>query len=92
LLFLFYQEFDIQMAEFDLSAEDSREGFNNMMAMLGPGQIDQAIRQAIQTCWMMLPDDKKTMDELESKIRHVFERAIANFREDFETFSPSPKP
>lgn len=54
--------------------------------MFGPGQVDQSIRQALQMCWMMLPDDKKTPEELEAAIRRIVDRAIANFRDDFETF------
>lgn len=75
------------MACVDLSTGDS-EGpdFSKMKALFGPGQVDQSIRQAIQICWMMLPEDKKTPDELEATIRRIVDRAIISFREDAKTF------
>src|SRR4051812_49084541 len=44
---------------------DDPESAKKIRAMFSPGQIDQSVRQAIQLCWMMLPDDAKTVDELE---------------------------
>jgi hypothetical protein len=35
---------------------------------VGPGQIDQSVRQAIQMCWMMLPDERKSIPELKSSV------------------------
>ena len=75
------------MAYFDLSKDSGEpDSPSRMFAMFGPGQVDQSIRQALQMCWMMLPDDKKTPEELEAAIRRIVDRAIANFRDDFETF------
>ena len=34
--------------------------------MIGPQQVDNQIRQAIGVCWMMLPPEKQTADELEA--------------------------
>ena len=59
---------------------------DRMRDMFGPGQVDQAIRQAIQSCWMMLPKDQKTIDELEKQIRRIFERALKAVREDADAF------
>jgi hypothetical protein len=53
---------------------------------IGPGQIDQTIRQAIQHCWMMLPKEKKSVDEVEVQIRRVVDRALQNLREDAKAF------
>jgi hypothetical protein len=55
-------------------------------AMFGPGEVDQSIRQAIQMCWMMLPKNKKNVDELERQIRRLMERAIKDFRKDINAF------
>ncbi|HYV38564.1 MAG TPA: hypothetical protein VE988_22965 [Gemmataceae bacterium] len=71
------------MAVFDSNDKDAA---NKMRAMLGPGQIDQQIRQAIQTCWMMLPEGKKTVDELESQIRRMVDRALKDMRDDADQF------
>ena len=57
-----------------------------MRAMIGPQAVDREIRQAIQFCWMALPDKKKTADNVEREIRRVVERALRNFREDSKSF------
>jgi hypothetical protein len=57
-----------------------------MSDLMGPGQIDQQIRQALQFCWMSLPKERRTLDELESQVRRIFERAMRDFREDGEAF------
>ena len=54
--------------------------------MFGPQAVDQAIRQAISTCWMMLPKEKKNVAAVESEIRRIVERAIDNLREDASAF------
>jgi hypothetical protein len=71
------------MAEFDATNPDAAR---NMRQMFGPGQLDGQIRQAIQICWMMLPEDRKTVDELEKQIRRIVDRAFQDFREDSEAF------
>jgi hypothetical protein len=35
---------------------------------------------------MLLPDDRKTFDELEMQMRRIVDRAFKDFREDFEAF------
>lgn len=66
------------------------EGAGDRMAdMFGPGHVDQGIRQAIQMCWMSLPKERRTADEVERQIRRLVERAIQNFREDGEVFRRS---
>jgi len=57
-----------------------------MRSFMGPGQVDQYIRQAIQFAWMMLPDERKTVTEVERVIRQVVDRALKNFREDAKLF------
>jgi hypothetical protein len=66
---------------------DDPEAQNKMRDMFGPGQVDQQIRQALQFCWMMLPDDRKNIDELEKQIRRILDRALKDFREDTDAFS-----
>jgi hypothetical protein len=38
---------------------DDPENRDRMRSFMGPGGLDQQIRQAIQLAWMMLPDDRK---------------------------------
>jgi hypothetical protein len=65
---------------------DDPASADRLRSLMGPGQVDQAIRQAIQFAWMMLPNDKKTVAEDERVIRQVVDRALKNFREDAEAF------
>jgi hypothetical protein len=37
-------------------------------------------------CWMMLPDDKKSVDVVESEIQRIVARALKNLREDCQAF------
>ncbi len=71
------------MAMFDANDPDAGK---NMRRMFGPGQVDEQIRQAIHLCWMMLPDDRKTVDELEKHLRRIIERAFKDLREDADQF------
>ena len=50
--------------------------------MFGPAQIDQQIRQAMQFCWMGLPQERRSVEEVEAQIRRIVERALRDFRED----------
>jgi hypothetical protein len=52
----------------------------------GPHQIDQSIRQAVQFCWMCLPKERRTPEELEKQVRRLVDRALKDFREDREAF------
>jgi len=65
---------------------DDPESGEKMRAMFGPGQVDQFVRQAIQMCWMVLPDGAKTVDELEKQFRRIVDRAIKDLREDADAF------
>jgi hypothetical protein len=71
------------MAMFQPNDPDVAE---KMRALFSPGQVDQGIRQAIHMCWMMLPTDRKTVDELENEFRRIVDRAIKNLREDSDSF------
>ncbi len=60
-----------------------------VQAMMGPQAVDDAVRRAIQVCWMMLPQGRKTMDAVETEIRRLVDRALANMRADSQTFGVS---
>lgn len=53
--------------------------------LFGPGHVAQIIGQAIQSCWMSLPEKRKTIDELEKEFRRLVDRAFRNMREDETT-------
>jgi hypothetical protein len=65
---------------------DDLESGERMRSFMGPGQVDAQIRQAIQFAWMMLPDERKTVAEVELVIRQIVDRSLKNFREDAEAF------
>jgi|tagenome__1003787_1003787.scaffolds.fasta_scaffold15512412_1 hypothetical protein len=71
------------MAAFDANDPDAAR---RMRELFGPGQLDQLIRQAIQMGWMMLPEGRRTVDELEKQLRRVMDRAFQDLREDAEQF------
>jgi hypothetical protein len=65
------------------------EAEQQMADFFGPGQVDTTVRQAIHFCWMALPKDRKTVDEVELQLRRIMDRAIRDFREDFAAFNPA---
>ena len=69
-------------------ASDGSEGDpkNAMREMFGPGGVDQLIRQAVSTCWMMLPEEKKNPEAVATEIRRIVERALTNLNEDATAF------
>ncbi len=71
------------MAAFDANDPGA---VRKLREVFGPGQPDQLVRQAIQVCWMMLPEGRQTADELEAQFRRVAERALKDFREDAAQF------
>jgi hypothetical protein len=60
-----------------------------MRSMFGPGQIDTSVRQAIEMCWLMLPEEGKSVDELEKQFRRIVDRALKDVREDAQAFGIS---
>ena len=54
--------------------------------LMGPFMVDQMIHQAIQHCWMSLPDEERSPDRVEQEILRVVHRALQNMREDATAF------
>ncbi|HAW28549.1 hypothetical protein [Gimesia maris] len=65
---------------------DDEESFDKMRDLFSPAQVDQSVRQALQMCWMMLPQDKRNVDELEQQFRRIVDRALKNMRDDDQAF------
>jgi hypothetical protein len=57
-----------------------------MSEVFGPGQIDHLIRQAVQFCWLSLPKERRTVEELEQQVRRIMDRALKDFRDDRQAF------
>ena len=74
------------MHSFSSPGEGGRDPKAAMRAMLGPGAVDSQIRHAISTCWMMLPDGKRTPEAAATEIRRIVERALANLADDASAF------
>jgi hypothetical protein len=63
-----------------------RDREDRLRAMFSPAQLDHQIRQAIDFAWMMLPQEKRTIAEVERVVHQIVERALKDLREDGETF------
>ncbi len=72
------------------SYEDPAQAKLQMQTMFGPQMVDQLVRQAISMCWMMLPDDRKKLDAVESEMQRIVTRALQNMREDCKAFGIPP--
>lgn len=47
---------------------------SELFHVLGPHGVDHLVRQALDTCWRELPDDKRTLADVIAAAREVFER------------------
>jgi hypothetical protein len=76
------------MAFLDLAKDepDPEKAKQAMRDMMGPQVVDNGIRQAITMCWMMLPDDRKNVAEVEAEIRRLVDRALQNLKDDASSF------
>ena len=72
------------MATFPI--DEGEDATDRMAEMFGPAQIDHQIRQAVQFCWMGLPKERRSVEEVEVQIRRIVERALRDFREDRQAF------
>ncbi len=74
------------MGFFSMNDPDAQKKMRAMSAMMGPQQVDHSIRQAIQFCWGMLPDEKRTPEAVAAEIRRIVERALKDLAEDAKAF------
>ncbi len=74
------------MAMFSMDDPNAKDKMRNFRAMMGPGQVDQMVRQAIQFCWSLMPDDKRTPEAVGVEIRRIVERALKDLAEDTQAF------
>ena len=71
---------------FPIDEGEDEDAVERMAGMFGPAQIDHQIRQAIQFCWMGLPKQRRSVEEVEVQIRRIVDRALRDFREDRQAF------
>jgi hypothetical protein len=75
------------MAEFDVALPGAKSEMPGVFcAAVGPFAVDQMIRQAIAACWMMLPQQQRTFEAVESNVRRVVDRALRDLQEDSAAF------
>jgi hypothetical protein len=70
----------------DCGGDEGGDAAERMAEMFGPAQVDTTIRHAVEYCWMSLPKDKRSVDELDHQVRRIVERALKDFREDRQAF------
>jgi len=54
--------------------------------VMGPMMVDHSLRQAIMHCWMMLPDDQRSSENVEREMTRLLKRALEDMREDAASF------
>jgi hypothetical protein len=75
-----------KMAAFSFCSSDDESGEEQMREFLSAGQVDQMVRHAIQSCWMALPKEKRSTDELKRQLNRMIDRAIQDMEEDRREF------
>jgi hypothetical protein len=55
---------------------------DKLRSLLPPGQTETSLRNCIQMCWMSLPADRRSIDEVEKEVRRIVDRIFKNIRED----------
>jgi len=75
----------------ETASMDDPEARKAMREMFGPQMIDHQVRKAISACWMMLPDERKTVANVESEILRIVNRALKDLRKDSQAFGIHPR-
>jgi hypothetical protein len=73
-----------------LANSDDPESMRRLEGFLGPGEVDRHVREAVQFAWLMLPKERRNVDEVERQIRRIVERVLKDLREDGEAFKRKP--
>jgi len=58
----------------------------NLRFIVSPGYVDFLLRMAIKWCWLVLPEEKKNVEEVSAHMRELLKRALADLAEDADTF------
>lgn len=62
-----------------MAMESDPQKLKEIIKNLGPQYLDNQIHQAIVFCWMSLPDEKKSIIELEQHFRARVDYVLMNF-------------
>ena len=54
--------------------------------VMGPMMVDNSLRGAIMHCWMMLPEDQRSPENVEKEMMRLLKRALKDLREDASSF------
>ena len=65
-----------------LPDDDDPAAGDKVRRMLGPGAADNHLRQAVQFCWMCLPEGSRTLEGLERDVRRRIDRIFREMHED----------
>jgi hypothetical protein len=68
------------------SCQSGGEKGDGMRDFFGPGHADHMIRQSLQVCWMTLPKERRTVDEVKRQLQRLLDRAIRDLEEDQKAF------
>ena len=69
---------------------NDKDGMGKMLASMGPGMVDQLVRQAVQFCWMQMPAERQNPADVGMEVRRILDRAIRNLAEDVAAMRPGP--
>lgn len=58
----------------------------DLAGFCGPASVDSMIREAIKMCWILLPNDQRSLDVLRREIQRFVDRALKNLEEDAQAF------
>lgn len=53
---------------------------------LGPKAVDEWLKQAVRVTWLLLPKDKRNVDELKSLMQGILDRIIRDMEKDRRKF------
>jgi hypothetical protein len=59
-----------------------------MAKVFGPNLVQSRIDEAIFFEWLVLPEDKKSMDNLEAEIRRLVDESFQNLRKGRKRLEP----
>jgi hypothetical protein len=69
---------------------NDKDGMGKMLASMGPGMVDQLVRQAIQFCWMQMPAERQNPEAVGAEVRRILDRALRNLAEDVAAMRSGP--
>jgi len=62
------------------------EDVSDIVNAMGPGAVDKQLREVMHLCWLSLPKNRRSIDELQKQMRSLVDRAIKDWQEDSARF------